>query len=52
MAFEIVIKPIVLLDLDEAVLWYEAEQPRLAKIFYQSFKIAVERIRKNPNALF
>ncbi|HEU5054066.1 MAG TPA: type II toxin-antitoxin system RelE/ParE family toxin [Hanamia sp.] len=52
MAFEIIIKPIVLLDLDEALLWYEAEQPGLAKRFYQSFEIAIERIRKNPNAFF
>ncbi len=50
MAFKIFIKPIVFLDLDEALLWYESEQKGLAMRFYQSFENAIERINRNPHA--
>ncbi len=52
MAFKIVIKPIVFLDLDEALLWYESEQSGLAQRFYKSFENAIERIKRNPQAFF
>ena len=50
MAFKIIIKPIVFLDLDEAINWYEHEQKGLAVRFYKSFETAIERIKKNPDA--
>jgi len=50
MAFEIIIKPIVFLDLDEAINWYESEQEGLAARFYESFETAIERIKENPDA--
>jgi len=50
MAFEIIIKPIVFLDLDEAINWYESEQEGLAARFYKSFETAIERIKENPDA--
>lgn len=51
MAFEIIIKPIVFLDLDEAINWYESEQEGLGARFYKSFETAIERIKQNPDAL-
>lgn len=39
MAFKIIIKPIVFLDLDEALMWYESEQSGLAQRFYKSFLV-------------
>ena len=50
MVFDIIIKPIVFLDLDEAINWYEHEQKGLAARFYKSFETAIERIKKNPDA--
>lgn len=50
MAFEIIIKPVVFLDLDEALLWYESEQDGLSLRFYKSFENAVNRIKRNPHA--
>ena len=50
MAFKIIVKPIVFLDLDEALLWYESEQKGLASRFYKSFEDAIERIKRNPHA--
>lgn len=50
MAFKIIIKPIVFLDLDEALMWHESEQSGLAQRFYKSFENAINRIKKNPHA--
>lgn len=50
MAFEIIVKPIVFLDLDEAMLWYESEQKGLSLRFFKSFETAIETIKKNPKA--
>lgn len=38
------------IDLEEAVLWYEAELSGLGNRFYDSFENALDRIAKNPNA--
>jgi len=50
MAFEIVVKPIVFLDLDEAMMWYEYEQKGLSARFFKSFERAIVTIKKNPKA--
>ena len=50
MAFEIIVKPIVFLDLDEAMLWYENEQKGLSLRFFKSFETAIKTIKRNPNA--
>ena len=50
MAFENIVKPIVFLDLDETMLWYEDEQKGLSLRFFKSFEMAIEKIEKNPNA--
>jgi hypothetical protein len=50
MAFEIIIKPLARIDLDEAILWYENELSGLGNRFYQAFIDALERISKYPEA--
>jgi hypothetical protein len=37
MAFEIIIKPLAKIDLEEAILWYENELSGLGNRFYQAF---------------
>lgn len=49
MAFEIVFKPIVWLDLSDAIDWYEGEMPGLGDRFLTSFEEAKKRIQSNPN---
>lgn len=49
MVFKIVLKPIVLIDLDEAISWYEAEQNGLGEQFFNSFVKAKDKIKKNPH---
>ena len=48
MAFKVVIKPIVLFDLDEAVLYYEKKMPGLGKRFYDNFFTALNDIELKP----
>lgn len=50
MAFNLIIKPIVWFDLDEAIAWYENESPGLGKKFFKSFEQAKENILKRPTA--
>jgi plasmid stabilization system protein ParE len=50
MVFKIIIKPIVWIDLDEIISWYENERKGLGKKFFASFEIAKERIATNPKA--
>ena len=52
MAFNIIIKPVVWLDVDEAIGWYEKKSPGLGKRFYKSFDETLERIEKDPAAYF
>ena len=48
MPFSIVIKPIVWLDIEDAIDWYEKQSPRLGKRFYKNFEEATERILSQP----
>ena len=50
MVFKIIIKPILWLDLEEAITWYEKERKGLGKIFFENFEEAIERIKINPNS--
>jgi hypothetical protein len=48
MAFDLIIKPIVWLDLNEAIEWYEKESPGLGKRFFKSFEKTKENIIRSP----
>jgi hypothetical protein len=48
MAFEIVVKPIVFIDIDEAVNYYTQESDLLAERFYNSVISKIEHIQQNP----
>jgi toxin ParE1/3/4 len=50
MVFEIIVKPLARIDLDEAILWYENKLNGLGERFYQAFLTASEAIRKSPDA--
>ena len=50
MGFKLIIKPVVWLDLDEAIEWYEKESPGLGKRFIKNFEEAKEKILKQPTA--
>ena len=47
-AFEVIVKPIVFLDAEEAVEYYEKKLPGLGKRFYNSFLFALTEIEKKP----
>jgi hypothetical protein len=49
MAFNIVVKPIVWFDLEEAITWYENERSGLGKQFFDNFEDAKEKIKISPN---
>ncbi|MGN6267751.1 MAG: hypothetical protein ACTHM5_18875 [Ginsengibacter sp.] len=46
MAFEIIIKPIVFLDLDEAINWYESEQEGWQPGFINLLKLQLKESKK------
>ncbi len=48
MAFKIIIKPIVFIDAEEAVIYYEKKSKGLGKRFYNNFLIAVNDIQLKP----
>jgi hypothetical protein len=48
MAFKIIVKPIVFLDIDEAVNFYAQQSVPLAKRFYHTVISRIEHIQKNP----
>jgi ParE toxin of type II toxin-antitoxin system, parDE len=48
MAFKIVVKPIVFMDIDEAVNYYAQESGLLAERFYNSVISKFEHIQQNP----
>jgi toxin ParE1/3/4 len=50
MAFKVIIKPVVWLDVDEAIEWYEKESPGLGLRFIKSFEEAKEKLIKQPGA--
>lgn len=49
MGFEVIIKPIVFLDADEAIFYYEEQVKGLGNQFYVNFLLALENIKANPN---
>jgi hypothetical protein len=48
MVFRLVIKPIVLIDADEAIEYYEKKLQGLGKRFYLSFLRCLEDIQSSP----
>jgi plasmid stabilization system protein ParE len=52
MAFKVIIKPVVWLDMDEAVDWYKKKSPGLGKRFYKNFDRAIDKILERPTAYF
>jgi hypothetical protein len=48
MDFKLLIKPIVFVDADEAVAYYEEISPGLGNRFYQNFLASIDRIQKHP----
>lgn len=52
MVFEIIIKPLARIDLDEAILWYENKLNGLGERFYRAFLTASETIGKSPEAFY
>jgi hypothetical protein len=48
MAFKIIIKPIVFLDAEEAVVYYEKQITGLGKRFYQRFLQSLDDIQSKP----
>ncbi len=50
MAFEILVKPIAWIDLEEAIDWYENAKPGLGKKFFKHFEEATDKILEAPNA--
>ena len=48
MAFKIDIRPVALIDIDEAVGWYESELKGLGSRFLQKLDEAFSKLRENP----
>jgi mRNA-degrading endonuclease RelE of RelBE toxin-antitoxin system len=49
MAFELVIKPIVFLDVEDAINYYEKQSKGLGKRFYDSFLTTLQNIQFHPH---
>lgn len=52
MVFDLIIKPIVFVDVEEAIGFYNKKSNELATRFYQSFLNSLEEIRINPHYYF
>lgn len=52
MAFKVIINPVVWVDVDEAIEWYEKKSPGLGRSFYKSFDEILDRIVQEPTAYF
>ena len=50
MAFEIVFKPIALVDADEAAAWYEKELNGLGKRFLLRLSETLDKLKENPHS--
>jgi hypothetical protein len=50
MAFKVVIKPIVFIDIDEAVNYYTQESALVAERFYNSVISKIEHIQQSPTS--
>jgi len=49
MVFEIIIKPIVFLDVEEAVIYYDKKLKGLGNRFYNNFITSLNEIEINPH---
>jgi plasmid stabilization system protein ParE len=49
MAFELIIKPIVFLDVEDAISYYEQRSQGLGKRFYDSFLSTIQSIQAHPH---
>lgn len=49
MVFDIIIKPIVFLDAEEAIAYYESKSKGLGKRFYDNFLSSLREIKINPH---
>lgn len=49
MVFDIIIKPIVFLDVEEAVIYYEGKSKDLGKRFLDNFLFCVQEIKNKPH---
>jgi len=50
MAFNLLIKPITYVDIDEIVAWYEKAAPGLGKRFLNNVEASFKKIQNNPDA--
>jgi len=50
MAFNLIIKPIAYVDIDEVVAWYEKAAPGLGKRLLNSVEASFKKIENNPVA--
>ncbi|SCY21893.1 ParE toxin of type II toxin-antitoxin system, parDE [Flavobacterium anhuiense] len=48
MIFEVVIEPRAILDIQDAIDYYESKQVGLGEYFYQTVDENIERLTKNP----
>lgn len=48
MAFKLDVRPIALIDIDEAIGWYEKELKGLGERFLQKLNEAFEKLKQNP----
>ncbi len=49
MVFDIIIKPVAFLDVEEAIIYYESKSKGLGKRFFDNFLLSVEEIQRNPD---
>ena len=49
MAFELIIKPIVFFDVEDAISYYEQQSAGLGKRFYDNFLITLQSIQTHPH---
>ncbi len=52
MVSKVTVKPLAVLDIDEAIEWYEEKSKGLGKRFYLHFQLAIDDILKDPDAYF
>ena len=50
MVYELIIKPIVFLDVEEALLFYKTISGNVARKFYESFLQSIEEIKQSPDS--
>lgn len=50
MAFEVVVRPITLLEIDEAIAWYEKELSGLGNRFLRRVDECINKIKQHPES--